>query len=208
MKITKTRLREIIAQEMSSTAYDRDDGGETKTIDSLLDDLGNAAEQLNHDPMASTTPAGDALEGLMLFRDEKDEEYGKLLDQADNAMNQIYNNPIGSTGLLSDILDDLQKYRLTSWIEEYVVEVGNKKWVALAHRMLSKGRWTAETHKKLVGLKHDLRLGNKNYPSLDDDDRDLLKLSDPDKSAGPMFENELAEIIRNEVREILAAAKK
>lgn len=207
MKITKTRLREIIAEEMSSTAYGRDDGGETKTIDSLLRDLENAAEQLNHDPMASTKPAAAALEGLMLFRDEKDEEYGKLLDQADNAIDQISNDPIGSTGLLSDILDGLQKYRLTSWIEEYVVADDNKAWIDLATKMLSKGRWTEDTFKALTRLKGEIRLG-KGYPSLTDEERDLLDLSDPDKSAGPMFENELAEIIRNEVREILAAAKK
>lgn len=201
MKITKTRLREIIAEEMSSTAYDRVDEGETKTIDSLLDDLENAAEQLNHDTMASVEPVSRALTGLESFRDEKDEEYGELLDQVGDAIDRIDNDPIGSTGILSGILDDLQKYRQTSWIEEYVVEDGNKKWVALAHRMLSKGRWTAETHKKLVGLKHDLRLGNKNYPSLDDDDRDLLKLSNPDQSADPfpMTEQRLAELIRETI---------
>lgn len=207
MKITKTRLREIIAEEMSSTAYDRDDGGETKTIDSLLDDLGDAAEQLNHDPMASTKPASVALVGLERFRDEKDEEYGGLLDQVDNAIDQIYNNPIGSTGLLSGILDDLQKYRLTSWIEEYVVADDSKAWIDLATKMLQTGRWTPETYDKLNKLKGEIRLG-KDYPNLTDEEQDLLDLSNPDKNAGPMFERELAEIIRNEVREILAAARK
>lgn len=208
-KITKTRLREIIAEEVSSTAYDRDDGGETKTIDSLLDDLGDAAEQLNHDPMASTKPPSAALAaaklalvGLERFRDEKDEEYGGLLDQVGNAIDQI-----GSTGLLSGILDDLQKYRLTSWIEEYVVADDSKAWIDLATKMLQTGRWTPETYDKLNKLKGEIRLG-KDYPNLTDEEQDLLDLSNPDKNAGPMFERELAEIIRNEVREILAAARK
>jgi len=205
MKITKTRLREIIAEEMSNTAYDRDDGGETKTIDSLLDDLGDAAEQLNHDSMASTSPASDALDGLQRFRDEKDEEYGELLDQADDAIDRIYNNPIGSTGLLSGILDDLQKYRLTSWIDEYVDEANHKAWIDLATKMVSKGRWTEDTFKALNKLKGEIRLG-KNYPNLTDEERDLLDLSDPGKNASPtpMTEQELVEIIHD----VIAGAKK
>jgi len=210
MKITKTRLREIIAEEMSSTAYDRDDGGETKTIDSLLDDLGNAADQLNHNSMASTSPASDALRGLQRFRDEKDEEYGEILDQASDAINLIYDNPIGSGGFPSGILDKLKKYRQTSWIEEYVVEDGNTKWVELAAKMLSKERWSEETYKLLVSLKHDLRQGNKKYVTLDDDDQDLLDLSNPDQDAGedpnpfPMTEQGLTEVIR----EVIADFKK
>jgi len=202
-KITKTRLREIIAQEMSNTAYDRDDGGETKTIDSLIDDLGNAAEQLNHVlKMADKKVEPDvgalktALQGLERFRDEKDEEYGELLDQADNAIDQANLND------LSGILTDLQKYRLTSWIEEYVVADDNKAWIDLATKMLSKGRWTEDTFKALTRLKGEIRLG-KDYPNLTDEERDLLDLSDPDKNASraPMTEQDLLKIIRDVLAE-------
>ncbi len=120
MKITKTRLREIIAEEMSSTAYDRDDGDETKTIDSL-----------------------------------------------------------------------------PSWIDDYVDPDKNRDWIDLAVKMLSKGRWNKETFKKLVRLKHDLRLGNKLAP----EDQDLLDFSNPDQSADPfpMTERRLAELIRETI---------
>lgn len=208
MEIRISRLREIIAEEMINRAVN-EAAPEDKTLDDLLDDLMDAVQLLDHDPINRDLIRG-VLDGLRRFEDEKGEEYASILDDLEGAINSTSDDSIG---LFEPIETNLQKYRLTSWIDEYVVaqpeSENEEKWRALGAKMFTKERWTRETFYRLSLLKKDIQRG-KDYTNLTQDDKDLLADSDPgalakkDPNPFPMTEQRLAEVIR----EVIADFKK